>query len=88
MLLVSEAGRKRFPYIVGHLAKRGNATVALALVNGVEPLGNLPSRALAAFSRASARGTLAALPSPISFALPRHVKRSTHLRAPVSETIK
>jgi hypothetical protein len=44
--------------------------------------------ALAAFSRASARGTLAALPSPISFARPRHVNRSTHLRDPVSETIK
>jgi hypothetical protein len=45
-------------------------------------------RALAALSRASARGTLVALPSPISFALPRHVNRSTDLRAPVSETIK
>jgi hypothetical protein len=45
-------------------------------------------RALAALSRASARGTLAALPSPISFALPRQVNRSTHLREPVSETIK
>src|SRR5450755_5110776 len=42
-------------------------TVALALVDRNEPLGNL-RRALAAFSRASARGTLAALPNPISFA--------------------
>jgi len=62
-------------------------TVALALVDRIEPLGNL-RRALAAFSRASARGTLAALPNPISFARPRQVKRKTHLRAPVSETIK
>ena len=56
VLLVSEAGRKSFPHVVGHLAKRGNAPVALALINGIKPLGNLPARA-AAFSRASARDT-------------------------------
>ena len=45
-------------------------------------------RASAAFSRASASGTSFALPRPISLAAPRHVKRRTHFREPVSETIK
>jgi hypothetical protein len=45
-------------------------------------------RALAAFSRAWARGTVDALPRPISFGLPRQVKRRTHFLVPVSETIR
>jgi hypothetical protein len=39
VLLISETGRKRLPHVVSHLAERGNAPVALALVNRVEPLG-------------------------------------------------
>jgi len=31
---------------------------------------------------------VAGVPSPISFALPLHVKRRTHLRDPVGETIR
>jgi hypothetical protein len=73
--------------MIRHVPECGNATRAFSLVDGIRPIAIL-RRALAAFSRASAREMLVALPSPISFGLPRHVNRSTHLREPVSETIK
>src|SRR5215831_13728637 len=44
VLLVAEAGRKCLPHVVSHLAKGGNATVALPRFNGVSPLGNLSPR--------------------------------------------
>ena len=87
VLLVPETRRKRLPHVVGHLAKRGNATVALALVNWVEPLGNLPARAgglLAGIGKGNAGG--AAEPHLLGPAAPGEAQ--THLRAPVSETIK
>jgi hypothetical protein len=54
---------------------------------GLRPLAMI-LRASAAFSRTSASGTAFAAPRPISLAVPRHVKRRTHLREPVGETTK
>ena len=87
VLFVSEPADSASLHVVSHLAERGNAAVALAFLNGISPLRDLAA-CVAAFSRASARGTLIALPKPISLALPRQVKRRTHLRAPLSVTIK
>src|ERR1700682_3544258 len=43
MFFVPEPRSKRFPDVVGHLAERWNAAVALAFINRVQALGNLPA---------------------------------------------
>src|SRR6476660_8775882 len=87
VFLISETGRK-----ASHTTSAISPNVGMPPSRLRSSMGFRPwaifRRALAAFSRASARGTLVALPSPISFGLRRHVNRSTHLREPVSETIK
>src|SRR6266851_33853 len=44
MLLIAKTLRKRLAHIVGHFAKRGDAAVPLAFFDGVDALGNRPTR--------------------------------------------
>ena len=80
-LLYMAAGSTAVCSAVGH-----NLEVIQSGVNGL--LATSENEWVEALSRASASEILEALPSPISFASPRHVKRSTHLRVPVAATIK
>src|ERR1700737_483284 len=43
VLFVPEPRSKPFPYVIGHLAECWNASVALAFINRVQALGNLPA---------------------------------------------
>src|SRR5258708_8487747 len=44
MLLIAKALRKRLAYLVSYFAERRNAALPLALIDWVDPLGNLPAR--------------------------------------------
>ncbi len=84
MLLVPEARRESLTHLVSHFPERRDATGALALVDGVQPLGDLPACAgglLAGISKGHrGRGPQAHFLGPAAPCEPQHPLAGTSLR--------
>ena len=74
-------------HLIGHFPEGRDATGAFALMDGVDALRDHPAR-MGGLLTGIGKGDGGGVPRPISRALPRQVKRRTHLREPIGETIR